>query len=163
LRAALPFAEANGNSKRAIVKKEQFIESAMTKRLDSRGPESAFEFSKSRSFQKDFVFLVETLPAVMSFLISHVVSDVVNVLFADRSDEVVVLPGEFFTAQPVLVDPMRRFAFDEPHYLLERLIGAERDQTMHVIDVTVDEIEKNFLFPRVFSDVPKNSRPDVVG
>ena len=54
-------------------------------------------------------------------------------------------------------------SFDELHQLFYGLIRAERDQTMDVIYMAIEEINENVLFTRVFSNMLEDLGANFIG
>ena len=52
--------------------------------------------------------------------------------------------------------------FDQPHYLLKRLICPKGNQAMNVVDISADEIDMNALHPRILANVLKHIAPDFI-
>jgi len=120
-----------------------------------------FESLKTGAKQKILKFFVEGSQAVMIFLILDVSADRVDVRFRDTGGEVLILPCEVTVTEPILVHPVRRFALDELHDLPDRLIRPQRDQTMNVIDIPVDEINVDSLLAGVCADVSEKPLTDL--
>ena len=99
----------------------------------------------------------------MLLLLRNIFSDLSEIGLAYRSDEIVILPRKSRGSELVLVDPVRRFPFYQFHDLFDRLIAAERDQAVNVIQPSIDEINMNVLSPSVLPDVVQNSQSYLVG
>jgi hypothetical protein len=95
----------------------------------------------------------------MLFLIGDILSDALHERFTYRHGEVFILALESSATQPVFVYPERGLAFYQLHYLFNRLIRPQRNQTVNVVNVTADEIEKNILPLSILPNVLENPLP----
>lgn len=89
----------------------------------------------------------------MCFLFRDVATNAVESRGIHRHCEIFVLPSEFCFSELILIYPKGRFALYQLHYLLDRLIGAKRDEAMNMIDVAVDHVDVNAFFAGVVEDV----------
>ena len=119
------------------------------------------ESLKTCAQQKLIILFLKCPALVMLLLTTNVISDLVQHRFADRHGEILILPAESSTTQLVLVDPERRLALDQLHDLLNCLVCAERDQTMHMVNIAVEQVNENAFLFGIFCDVLKNLRPDL--
>ncbi len=91
----------------------------------------------------------------MLLLLRNITSDIWQGVFVHRHDEIFVLPCKPYLCKPILIDPKRRFSFDQLHYLFKRLVGSERDQAMGAFEPTIYEIYMDAFLTGILPSVLK--------
>lgn len=92
----------------------------------------------------------------MLFLIGYVSPNRIKARWINRHSKILFLPRKPRFRQAVLIYPKRRFALYQLHYLIDRLVGSERNQTMDVVNISIDHVNMNSLCPGVFENMLKD-------
>ena len=89
----------------------------------------------------------------MGFLVLNILPHFSNERFAYREREIVVLPIQLSLNKFLLIEPVRRFAFQKHRDISYVLLPPERDQEMQMFGPTIDRIEKDAFIAGVLPDV----------
>ena len=100
---------------------------------------------------------------MMLFLRINVLSHAWQQRFAYGNCKILILPVKFASTELILIYPVRRFSFKQPHYLIQVLTGTQRHKAMNMLNPTVQCPNKNILCFRIFSNMLEDSVPDRFG
>jgi len=117
---------------------------------------SAYEFLKPGAQHKIIKLFIKTFGAMMLRLIPNISPRTFEICFAHRSRKIFFLPREFCLTKLLFVDPMRRLALDQLHRFTNRLINTERNQTVHVVNISANEINVNIFLSCILANVFEN-------
>lgn len=92
---------------------------------------------------------------MMLFLRFNIFFHACQYRFADRNGKVFLLPAKPAMNKAILIDPVRRFAFEQPHYFIEVLSRTQRYKAMNMLNPAVQCSDKDVFCTGIFANVLK--------
>lgn len=100
---------------------------------------------------------------MMIFLRINIFSNFWQERFAYGDCKIFILPMKFTVAHLISVDPVGRFALQQPHYLIDILSGTQRNKAMEMLNPTVQCSNKDILGSGIFAYVFEDLKSDRFG